>query len=126
MKTYFCAAALIFGTTLSAGAFANNVVSPAMGGFSGPVNAIGTVKAVLDAGMFSDDQPVSLTGYITQSRGGETYTFQDATGVIDVEIDHDKWFGQQVTPKTKVAILGEIDKEFNYTTIDVDSIRIVQ
>ncbi|WP_232313395.1 NirD/YgiW/YdeI family stress tolerance protein [Enterovibrio coralii] len=39
--------------------------------------------------MFSDDQPVSITGYITLSLGGEIYIFQDVTGVIHVEIDQD-------------------------------------
>ncbi|KXF80619.1 hypothetical protein ATN88_08145 [Enterovibrio coralii] len=41
------------------------------------------------SGMFSDDQPVSITGYITLSLGGEIYIFQDVTGVIHVEIDQD-------------------------------------
>ncbi|KXF82235.1 YgiW/YdeI family stress tolerance OB fold protein [Enterovibrio coralii] len=126
MKTYFCAAILALSSSLSFGAFAHNINASSTGGFSGPVNAIDTVKAVLDTGMFSDDQPVSLSGFITQSRGGEIYTFKDSTGVIDVEIDHDKWLGQQVTNKTKVIIQGQIDKEFNHTMIDVDNIRIAQ
>ncbi|WP_305816411.1 YgiW/YdeI family stress tolerance OB fold protein [Photobacterium leiognathi] len=94
-------------------------------GFKGPNYGLNTVKAVLDTGVFSDDKPVSLIGNITHSLGGDNYRFEDSTGSISVEIDHDKWFGIQVTPETKVAIHGEIDKELNHTTIDVDSVRLV-
>ncbi|WP_330217354.1 NirD/YgiW/YdeI family stress tolerance protein [Photobacterium kishitanii] len=83
------------------------------------------MKTVLNSGMFSDDTPVTLTGNITSSLGGDHYTFTDGTGSITVEIDHDKWFGVQVTPQTKITIHGEIDKEFNHTAIDVDHLRVV-
>ncbi|WP_318420036.1 NirD/YgiW/YdeI family stress tolerance protein [Photobacterium leiognathi] len=93
-------------------------------GFTGPSYGLNTVKAVLDAGMFSDDTPVTLTGNITRSLGGEHYTFTDGTGSVTIEIDHDKWFGIQVTPEMKITISGEIDKEFNHTAIDVDYVRV--
>ncbi len=93
-------------------------------GFNGPTYGLNTVKAVLDAGMFSDDTPVTLKGNIIRSLGGEYYTFTDGTGSITIEIDHDKWFGIQVTPETKITISGEIDKEFNHTAIDVDYVRL--
>ncbi|HIF9193210.1 TPA: YgiW/YdeI family stress tolerance OB fold protein [Photobacterium damselae] len=94
-------------------------------GFNGPTYGLNTVKTVLDAGMFSDDTPVTLIGNITRSLGGEYYTFTDGTGSITIEIDHDKWFGTQVTPETKITIQGEIDKELNHTSIDVDYVRVV-
>ncbi|WP_318468370.1 NirD/YgiW/YdeI family stress tolerance protein [Photobacterium leiognathi] len=94
-------------------------------GFHGPTHGLNTVKAVLDAGMFSDDTPVILTGNISHSLGGENYTFTDGTGSITIEIDHDKWLGAQVTPETKIMIHGEIDKEFNHTSIDVNYIRVM-
>ncbi|PSW32339.1 hypothetical protein C9J21_12555 [Photobacterium phosphoreum] len=94
-------------------------------GFSGPSAGLKTVKAVLDAGMFSDDTPVTLTGHITNSLDGKHYQFTDSTGSITVDIDHDKWFGAQVTPQTKITIQGEIDKELNHTSIDVNHVRIV-
>ncbi|WP_305842348.1 NirD/YgiW/YdeI family stress tolerance protein [Photobacterium leiognathi] len=94
-------------------------------GFNGPTYGLNTVKAVLDAGMFSDDTPVTLTGHISHSLGSENYTFTDGTGSITIEIEHDKWFGAQVTPETKITIQGEIDKEFNHTSIDVDYVRVV-
>ncbi|MCG3885601.1 NirD/YgiW/YdeI family stress tolerance protein [Photobacterium leiognathi] len=94
-------------------------------GFNGPTYGLKTVKEVLDAGMFSDDTSVTLSGHISYSLGGENYTFTDGTGSITIEIEHDKWFGAQVTPETKITIQGEIDKEFNHTSIDVDYVRVV-
>ncbi|MEC6817058.1 NirD/YgiW/YdeI family stress tolerance protein [Photobacterium toruni] len=102
-----------------------NSVATQQQGFSGPSVGLKTVKSVIDAGMFSDDTPVTLTGHITSSLGDEHYQFTDGTGSITVEIDHDKWFGAQVTPQTKITIQGEIDKEFNHTAIDVNHVRIV-
>ncbi|WP_163921666.1 YgiW/YdeI family stress tolerance OB fold protein [Photobacterium sp. Alg240-V54] len=115
----------------STAVFANNqvinqVAQPQQQGFSGPTHGINTVKGVVDAGMFSDDTPVTLTGYLTSSLGGEHYTFTDGSGTMTVEIDHDKWFGLHVTPQTKITIQGEIDKEFNHTKVDVDHVRLAQ
>ena len=122
---------LLLATLISSSVFANNQVinqsvNAQQGGFSGPTHGINSVKAVLDAGMFSDDTPVMLTGYLVASLGGEIYTFKDNTGTIHVEIDHDKWFGLQATPTTKVTIHGDIDKELNYTKIDVDRVSLAQ
>ncbi len=95
------------------------------GGFTGPSVVIGisTIKEAINAGMFSDDTPVTLTGHITHSLGGELYQFKDNTGEIAIKIDHDKWFGLQVTPETKITIQGEIDKELNSIEIDVDRVQ---
>ncbi|HIF9193214.1 TPA: NirD/YgiW/YdeI family stress tolerance protein [Photobacterium damselae] len=51
--------------------------------------------------------------------------YTNGTGSITIEIDHEKWFGAQFTPETKVTINGKIDKEFNHTAIDVDYVRVV-
>lgn len=102
-----------------------NAVATQQQGFSGPSAGLKTVKAVLDAGIFSDDTPVTLTGHITNSLGDEHYQFTDGTGSITIDIDHDKWFGAQVTPQTKITIQGEIDQEFNHTAIDVNHVRVV-
>ena len=102
-----------------------NAVTTQQQGFSGPSVGLKTVKAVLDAGMFSDDTPVTLTGHITKSLGDEHYQFTDSTGSITVDIDHNKWFGAQVTPQTKITIQGEIDKELNSTSIDINYVRVM-
>ena len=116
----------VFATTAPASSTVQPINAVAtQQGFSGPSVGLKTVKAVLDAGMFSDDTPVTLTGHITNSLGDEHYQFTDSTGSITVDIDHDKWFGAQVTPQTKITIQGEIDKELNSTSIDVNHVRIM-
>ncbi|MCY9802397.1 NirD/YgiW/YdeI family stress tolerance protein [Vibrio scophthalmi] len=94
-------------------------------GFNGPTQGISTVQQVLDAGMFSDDMPVTLTGNIKASLGGEMYIFTDKTGEITVEIDHDKWLNQTATPETQVQLIGEIDKNMSGTKVDVDALRVL-
>nr|WP_014343647.1 NirD/YgiW/YdeI family stress tolerance protein [Aliivibrio fischeri]AEY78233.1 Protein ygiW precursor [Aliivibrio fischeri] len=126
MKKIILLAALVSSSVFANNHVINQPVNAQQGGFSGPTQGINTVKSVLDAGMFSDDTPVSLTGYLVASLGGEMYTFKDNTGTIHVEIDHDKWFGLQATPTTKITIYGDIDKEFNYTKVDVDRVSLAQ
>mgnify|MGYP000760690062 FL=1 len=51
--------------------------------------------------------------------------FKDASGTINVDIDHKRWNGVTVTPKDTVEILGEVDKDWNSVEIDVKQIRKV-
>ncbi|WP_114785568.1 NirD/YgiW/YdeI family stress tolerance protein [Vibrio tetraodonis] len=104
----------------------NSTGNVASQGFNGPHQGINTIKQVLAAGFFSDDMPVTLIGYIKASLGGDMYLFTDGTGEVTVEIDHDKWFGQSVTPKNKVQLSGEIDKNIVGVKVDVDSVRVIQ
>ncbi|MGL4827353.1 MAG: YgiW/YdeI family stress tolerance OB fold protein [Vibrionaceae bacterium] len=99
-----------------------------MGGFAGPTsaNAINTVKQALNAGVWADDTPVSLTGYITSSLGNEHYIFSDGSGEIRVEIDNDDWRGIQATPKTKLTIVGELDRKISGMKVDVDAVFLAQ
>ncbi|MBU2898206.1 YgiW/YdeI family stress tolerance OB fold protein [Vibrio hepatarius] len=111
---------------LAQGFTGNPAVNVANQGFSGPHQGINTIRQVLAAGFFSDDMPVTLIGYIKASLGGDMYLFTDATGEVTVEIDHDKWFGQSVSPKNKVQLSGEIDKNIGGVKVDVDSVRILE
>lgn len=97
----------------------------AYAGFQGPgtQDIITTVK---EANKMRDDSNVILTGNIIKQLRHEHYTFQDNTGTIEVEIDDDVWHGQQITPGTKVQIRGELDKDSNGTTIEVESIKIIK
>lgn len=90
-----------------------------VGGFSGPGPDLVTVQQAL---AMRDDARVSLQGSITRSLGDETYMFVDATGSIEVEIDHRVWRGQQITPQDVVVISGEVDREWNHVSIDVSSV----
>ncbi|EGQ7854411.1 MULTISPECIES: NirD/YgiW/YdeI family stress tolerance protein [Vibrio] len=116
--------ALVASSSVFAQGFNSNSTQN-QSGFSGPTQGISTVKQVLDAGMFSDDMPVTLTGRIKASLGGEMYLFSDATGEVTVEIDHDKWFGQSATPTTNVQLIGEIDKNMSGVKVDVDVIKVM-
>lgn len=103
---------LLLSTTVSA-----EFVGP------GATSGLTTVKAV---GSMSDDDKVTLEGYIIKEIRSEHYTFKDATGEIEIEIDHKDFRGVKVTPETKVRIVGEVDKEWSSTTIDADYIEIVK
>lgn len=93
------------------------------GGFTGNTTALSTVK---DAQTMKDDQWVMLEGNIDQRTGSDKYIFRDNSGTITVDIDNDRWQGQNVSPKDKVRIEGEVDKDWNSVEIDVKSIKIIQ
>ncbi|MDR1609223.1 MAG: NirD/YgiW/YdeI family stress tolerance protein [Deltaproteobacteria bacterium] len=93
------------------------------GGFTGPGLAS---SSVADALKLRDDSYVILKGNIVRHLGKEKFLFRDLTGEITVEIDNDKWRGQNVSPETTVEIRGEIDKDWNSVEVEVDQIAIVK
>ena len=122
-KLLLTLAALTTSTSIFAQGYSG--VNNSVVGFQGPSQGIKSVQQVLDAGLFSDDMPVTLTGYLKASLGGEMYLFTDGTSDISVEIDHDKWWGQVANPETRVQIFGEIDKDFMGTKIDVEVLKVL-
>ncbi|HBR1693951.1 TPA: YgiW/YdeI family stress tolerance OB fold protein [Klebsiella quasipneumoniae subsp. quasipneumoniae] len=90
------------------------------GGFTGPSGAVTTVTNVKS---LRDDTWVTLRGKITERVSDDLYKFQDATGVINVDIDHKRWNGVTVGPQDTVEIQGEVDKDWNSVEIDVKQIR---
>lgn len=82
------------------------------GGFQGPNGSVTTVES---AKSLRDDTWVTLRGNIVE----------DASGTINVDIDHKRWNGVTVTPKDTVEIQGEVDKDWNSVEIDVKQIRKV-
>ena len=71
-----------------------------------------------------DDQQVLLQGVLLKKVGHEKYEFSDGTGTIRVEID-DKIFPREtIDEKTRVELLGEVEKDFMTSPqVDVDTIR---
>ncbi len=65
-KLLMTAFILVASNSISAQGFTDHAAQT-QSGFSGPTQDISTVKQVLDAGMFSDDMPVTLTGHIKSS-----------------------------------------------------------
>ncbi|RKS84800.1 uncharacterized protein (TIGR00156 family) [Orbus hercynius] len=92
------------------------------GGFNADATAITTVAQV---SQLADDAWVTLQGHIIKQVGDENYIFKDATGEINVEIDHKYWQGQTVTPNDNVEIVGEVDKDWGSIGIDVKRIRML-
>ncbi|MBM0917151.1 NirD/YgiW/YdeI family stress tolerance protein, partial [Escherichia coli] len=68
---------------------------------------------------------VTLRGKIVERISDDLYKFQDASGVINVDIDHKRWNGVTVTPKDTVKIQSEVGKDWHYVEIDVKQIRKV-
>ncbi len=105
------------------------------GGFSGPsttttqaggfVGPNGTVTTAANAKTMRDDTWVTLRGNIIERVSDDLYIFKDASGTVNVDIDHKRWNGQTITPQDVVEIQGEVDKDWNSVEIDVKQIRKV-
>ncbi|ASN87756.1 YgiW/YdeI family stress tolerance OB fold protein [Pectobacterium versatile] len=107
----------------SGGGFVNPetpAVGTHKGGFIDQQSSLTTVDKAKD---LRDDSWVTLSGNIEKRIGDENYLFRDATGTMEVEIDHKRWNGQMVSPSDKVEIQGELDKDFNSVELDVKQIR---
>lgn len=89
----------------------------------GSTKSLVTVKSVDE---MNDDDKVILEGYIIKKIKSEHFIFKDATGDIEIEIDNEDFDGIKVTPKTKVRIHGEIDKDWGFKTIDVDTVELAK
>lgn len=105
------------------------------GGFSGPsstttqsggfVGPSGTVTTAANAKTMRDDTWVTLRGNITERISDDLYIFKDASGTVNVDIDHKHWNGQTISPQDLVEIQGEVDKDWNSVEVDVKQIRKV-
>ncbi|HCB2600945.1 TPA: YgiW/YdeI family stress tolerance OB fold protein [Citrobacter koseri] len=111
------------------------VLAAQQGGFSGPtatqsqgggfVGPNGSNTTVESAKSMRDDAWVTLRGNIVESISDDLYLFKDATGTVNVDIDHKRWNGVTVTPQDLVEIQGEVDKDWNSVEIDVKQITKV-
>lgn len=74
-----------------------------------------------------DDQRVTLTGNVVKKVGWEKYVFRDASGEIRIEIDDDVMPAEPFDDKTRVEIIGEVEKDFMRSVeIDVKAIRLLK
>lgn len=81
---------------------------------------ITTVSAAQEA---VDDTWVTLRGTILRQVGDERYLFQDATGTVVIEIDHDEWGHVTANPETTLRVSGEIDRDWGTTEIEVERVE---
>ena len=79
-----------------------------------------TIKEALEK---NNNSYVTVQGNIIKRLSDDKYTFKDSTGTMTVEIDKDKWQGISASPKDKLELTGEIEREFNGIMLDVDSVR---
>ncbi len=101
--------ALLLSLSLVLPAFAGFSGPSAAGGFSGPgPREITQAAQVKDA---LDETPCVLIGNITERVQHDKYTFQDTSGTVVVEIENKIFGNNDVTPQTRVKLVGEVDKK---------------
>lgn len=122
------AAMIAGGAVLGAPAHAQINVPQAGGTVAVPAAAMSRAVTVEQALKAAKDMEVIIEGRIVNKLKHEHYTLQDATGTIEIELD-DKYLppGRQITEKTKVRIIGEIDTHrMKPNDIDVKRIEILE
>ncbi|EHX02870.1 OB-fold nucleic acid binding domain protein [Escherichia coli DEC11C] len=83
-------------------------------------------STVAQAKELKDDAWVILEGSIVKKVGDERYEFRDNSGTIVTDIDDSVWAGQNVSPKDKVRIEGEIDKDLSSVEVDVKALKLLK
>ena len=99
----------------------SSIVFAANGGFK---DTISPKKAsVSEILKMNNNSYVSVQGNIVKRISDDKYSFKDTTGTITVEIDDDKWGGVNAGTQDKLELVGEVEKKYNSTELDVDSVR---
>ena len=94
-----------------------------MGGF---VDSDLKPMSVDEVDKMSDDSYVFMVGHIVKQVGDEKYEFSDGTNSIILKIKPKIWQGQKVTPKDKIMIMGEVDKDFvSKREVKVKSLKLI-
>jgi uncharacterized protein (TIGR00156 family) len=91
-------------------------------------NAITAPVSVATAKTLANDTRVILQGQLGQEVKDEHYRFSDATGEITLEMDYHHIRNLQLTPSTIVVVRGELerDKEDGTIEVDVDSLSVLE
>ena len=102
------------------------LATPVFAQYTGPQQkiALSTVAVAAKAG---DKTHVVLEGVIASRIRDEHYTFKDATGTIEIEIDAKYFPATPVNENTRLRIHGKVDKNFGKdATVDVKQVDILQ
>lgn len=98
-----------------------SIVVAAHGGFK---DSVAPKKAtVAEILKMNNNSYISVQGNIVKRISDDKYSFKDNTGTITVEIDDDKWGGVNAGTQDKLELIGEVEKKYNTTELDVDSVR---
>jgi uncharacterized protein (TIGR00156 family) len=98
-----------------------SIVFAAQGGFKDSVSP--KKASISEVLKMNNNSYVTVQGNIVKRISDDKYSFKDATGTITVEIDDDKWGGVNADTKDKLELVGEVEKKYNTTELDVDSVR---
>jgi uncharacterized protein (TIGR00156 family) len=107
-------------------------IAPVAAQYQGPGDAPGvptniTFTPVSQANNLPDDSILAMRGFLIQKVDDDEYRFADESdpggtdpnNVIKVEMEGDVFRGQAVTPETKIAVAGKVDKKGGGNEIDV-------
>ena len=97
------------------------IVFAAHGGFKDSVTP--KKATVSEISKMNNNSYVAIQGNIVKRLSDDKYSFKDGTGTITVEIDDDKWGGVNADTQDKLELIGEVEKKYNTTELDVDSVR---
>lgn len=120
-----CLSSAAFAAPAADGGFTETRPAATGGGYTGNMPTLTTVAKAKE---MADDTRVQLKGKITKHIRSDHYEFQDASGTVEVEIDHKVWAGQTVSPQDMVEISGKVDKDAwsTKTEIDVKRLQLVK
>lgn len=93
------------------------------GGFQGPNSA--QLVSVSQLKNLPDESYAVVEGNIVRQIRGDHYEFRDASGSVQVEIDHKYWGANNVTPQNKVRLLIEVDHDLMSSEYDVKAPVVV-
>ena len=105
----------------------NTILSLLCAGIVFPVSAAfiqegPTIMDIIDVKDLADDTPVVIQGNIIQKIDKDKYLFRDNTDEIIVEINDKAWNKVDVRTEDTVQLVGETDKDFSETKIEVDQV----
>lgn len=97
---------------------------PVYAGFQQTIpSAVTSIDKVLK---MPDDAFVTIEGNIVKQVGNEKYLVQSGKSTIVVEIDDELLMNITVTPKNRVRISGEVDRDFKSIEMEASKIEIIK
>ena len=114
--------AITFFTLLLSALFILPTHAQKQGGFSGAEAEKATIR---QAKNLSTKSIVLIQGYIKKKIGKTTYNFTDKDDTITIHVSDKLIQRQLITPDNLIEVIGETDKDWGDTEINIDDIRIV-
>lgn len=104
------------------------LAAPALAGFIGPVDGA-EAETAAKARTLPDKAPVILTGNIVSRlpAAPDKYKFHDSTGDILLAIREDVFKSREITPLTRIRVMGRVEKAFFVPVeIEVTSLEVLR